>query len=206
MKSPIYLFSTSSNPRTINVNSLEINFLKPEIDFLKYDYFILTSKQATLSLKQYKNVQLKPALCISQLTAKSYEAIGGEVLDIGLGYGDSLERKIEKYSSSVQWLYLRAEIIASNFVQKLQKNKYSIDEKITYASKCSQEIRDIEIQDNATLIFTSPSSVKCFLKHHIINPSFKIIVIGQTTAKSLPKSSQFLISKEKTIESCLLLA
>ena len=206
MKSPIYLFSTSSHPRAISVNSLDISFYKPEIDFSKYDYFILTSKQAVESLKQYKKVQLQPALCISQLTAKSYEALGGKVLDIGLGYGDSLEKKIEKYPLSLEWLYLRAEVVASDFVKKLQKNKYKIDEKITYESKCSQEMRDITLPDNATLIFTSPSSVKCFLKHHIINPTFKIIVIGKTTAKSLPKNSQYLISKEKTIESCLLLA
>ena len=91
MSNPIYLFSISSYPNVVSVNSLQIKFLKPQIDFSKYDYLIITSKQASKALKQYKKSEYveKPALCVSVASAQSYEDLGAKVLDIGGGYGDN---------------------------------------------------------------------------------------------------------------------
>jgi len=47
--------------------------------------------------------------------------------------------------------------------------------------------------------------VHCFLKSNEIYSSNSVIVIGKTTAKALPKSIKYQISKDKTIESCLTL-
>lgn len=203
MKAYTYLFSISSHSQAIHINPLDITFLQPNIEFFKYDYFILTSKQAVESLQKYENIHLKPALCISEQTAKAYENIGGTVLEIGAGYGDNLESKIKNYSKEVKWLYLRAKIIASSFSEKLQKEDYFIDEKIVYNSECSKDILTAKIEDKSTLIFTSPSSVKCFLKHNVIHELSKVIVIGETTAKSLPQGVKYLIAPEKTIKSCM---
>ena len=202
MTKPIYLFSISSHPHAKSINSLDIKLLKPVIDFLKYDYFIITSKQTSKALKQYENLKLKPALCVSVASAKSYEDIGGKVLDIGAGYGDNLIQKIKMYPKSTKWLYLRAKIVASDFITPLREEFYDIDEIIVYESDCSKEIWHVEVEDDATLIFTSPSSVKCFLKNHTISPHAKIIVIGKTTAKALPDNIKYQLSREKTIESC----
>jgi len=99
MSKNIYLFSTSSHPDAIHINSLDITFLKPEIDFSQYDSFIITSKQASKALLQYKAEEYKDtkALCISNATAKSYEALGRDVLAVGSGYGDNLYSIIKKY-------------------------------------------------------------------------------------------------------------
>lgn len=202
VKPKIYLFSTSSHPDAISVNSLDITFLKPQIDFSSYDYFILTSKQAVESLKQYDDLLLKPALCISEQTAKAYEKIGGSILNIGSGYGDTLMEKIQSYSKNTKWIYLRAKIVASKFVEELNKDSYNIKEIITYESKCSKEIECIEVENDATLIFTSPSSVKCFLAHNTISPNSKLIVIGDTTASALPQNLAYTVSNEKTVEAC----
>ena len=94
MTKNVYLFSTSSHPNVISVNSLDITFLKPEIDFSKYDYFIITSKQACRALELYDEKILKPALCISKATAEAYENLGGKVLALGLGYGDNLSNEV----------------------------------------------------------------------------------------------------------------
>ena len=63
-----------------------------------------------------------------------------------------------------------------------------------------------EVKEPATLIFTSPSSIECFLKTHTISPDAKIVVIGKTTAKALPKDIKYQISKKKSIDSCMELA
>lgn len=205
---PIYLFSTSSHPDAISISSLEITFFKANIDFSNYDYLILTSKQAVNALKQYKQKSYinKEALCISNPTAKQFESLGGKVLDIGAGYGDTLQEKIQQYPKETRWLYLRAETIASDFVKKLQNDAYYIDEAIVYRSECSQQITNISVEPDATLIFTSPSSVKCFLKHNVFSDKSLIIVIGKTTAKSLPQGFPYKIAQESTITSCINLA
>ena len=203
VKPKTYLFSTSSHPDAISVNSLEIIFLKPDIDFSKYSHFIITSKQVSEVLKQYDKQVLKPALCVSQATADSYKKIGGEVLGIGSGYGDNLSVQLKTYPKATQWLYLRAKVIASDFVLQCQKQGYIIDEHIVYESICSRDIDEVNVEDNATLIFTSPSSVECFLKQHTINKQSNIIVIGKTTAKALPVDINYKISDKTTIQSCI---
>jgi len=208
MSKPIYLFSISKHPNATSVNSLAIKFLKPSIDFSKYDYLIVTSKQTSESLKQYETQSYinKPALCVSVQSAASYESLGGGILDIGGGYGDNLVDKIKSYPKDTKWLYLRAKIVASNFVEVCKNDGFNIDEEVVYESDCSQEILDVEVEDESILIFTSPSSLNCFLKTHEINKKSKVVVIGKTTAKAVPKNIEYVLSSETTIESCMEIA
>jgi uroporphyrinogen-III synthase len=205
MKNQIYLFSTSSHPDATSINSLDIKLLKPNINFSSYEYLIITSKQAVKALKQYDNVDLK-AICVSKKTAQSYRDIGADVLDVGDGYGDSLIDVVEKYPKETKWLYLRAKEVASHFVQGLKAQGYSIDEVIVYKSSCTKDILETEVQDNVTLIFTSPSAIRCFLKNNTINKKNKVIVIGKSTASALPKNINYVLSYESTIDSCITLA
>ncbi|WP_434580493.1 uroporphyrinogen-III synthase [Sulfurimonas sp. NW15] len=205
---PIYLFSVSSHPDAHHVNSLDITFFQPDIDFSKYDYLIITSKQASKALQQYEKKEYikKQALCISKQSAKSFEDLGGQVLAVGKGYGDTLAEKIKQYPKETKWLYLRAELVASDFVLTCKEEGYCIDEKIVYASKCSEELLHVTVPQDAILIFTSPSSVECFLSRHTLLHTHKIIVIGKTTAKALPKNCSCILSDETTIESCMQIA
>jgi len=207
-KRPIYLFSISSHPNAVSIPSLTVKLFKPQIDFSKYDYLIITSKQVCESLKQYETQSYinKPALCVSQASAASYKDLGAHVLATGGGYGDDLVEKIKEYPIDTKWLYLRAKIVASNFRQICTSDGYNIDEVIVYESDCSSEIYSVSVQESATLIFTSPSSLTCFLKTHLLSVDNTIIVIGKTTAKALPKGVKYHISEKTTIESCIELA
>lgn len=208
MSKQIYLFSISSHPDTTSINSLSITFFKPTIDFSLYDYLIITSKQSSKALKQYETHQFlsKKALCVSVASAKSYEDLGGKILDIGAGYGDNLVDKIKSYPKNTKWLYLRAKVVASDFVKVCQEDGFTIDEAVVYESDCSQEILNVKVEDKAILIFTSPSSLNCFLKTHTINKNATIIVIGKTTAKAVPKNREYILSNKTTIQSCIELA
>ena len=205
---PIYLFSISSHPDAISVNSLDITFFKPEIDFSQYDYLIITSKQVSQALQQYEREEFidLPALCVSVQSAKSYEDLGGKILDIGGGYGDNLVDKIRSYSKEKRWLYLRAKVVASDFVNICKKDGYFIDEVILYESACSKAIEEVEVKNEAILIFTSPSSVKCYLQKHRFLQNQDIIVIGKTTAKALPEGVKYILSDKTSIESCIAIA
>ncbi len=205
MSKPIYLFSISSHPHAKSINSLDVTLLKPEIDFSQYDFFVLTSKQASEALKQYdaKAYIHIPALCVSTQSALAYESLGGKVLACGNGYGDNLTETIAEFPHAKKWLYLRAKVVASDFISTCQDEGYSVDEVVVYESVCSKELWHVEVEEDAVLIFTSPSSVECFLKNHTIVPSNKVIVIGATTASSLPKETNYILSAETTIQSCM---
>ena len=84
--------------------------------------------------------------------------------------------------------------------------KPNIDEAIMYETFCSDDIQKTQVEDDSILIFTSPSSIKCFLKNHELKSTQKIVVIGNTTAKVLPKNSNFVISSETTVASCVKIA
>ena len=208
MSRQIYLFATSKHPDAISAQSLQVRFLKPNIDFSKYDHLIITSKQTVKALKQYTKEEFIniPALCVSKKTADAYKDFGGEILDFGDGYGDNLVKFIEEKSKETKWLYLRAQSIASDFVARCKADGYSIAEKILYVSECAKEALEVEVLKNSILIFTSPSSIECFLKTHTIDEDAKIIVIGTTTAKALPDGINYEISQHTSIESCMELA
>jgi uroporphyrinogen-III synthase len=208
MPKKIYLFATSKSEHATNIKSLDVRFLKPDINFSRYDYLIITSKQTVKALDQYDKEDFIdiPALCVSLKTANSYKEFGGKVLAIGDGYGDNLAKNIKEFSKETKWLYLRAELVASDFVQRSRDEGYSIEEEILYVSECSQEILDVRVDDDSTLIFTSPSSIECFLKNNTIHPNAKVIVIGTTTANCLPDGIEYIVSQNTSIESCIELA
>jgi uroporphyrinogen-III synthase len=204
----LYLFSISSHPDAISINSLDITFFKPDIDFSQYDALIITSKQASKALTQYEKEKYTdlPALCVSVASAQSYEDIGGKVLDIGGGYGDNLLDKIKAYPKEKKWLYLRAKVVASDFVSHCKNEGYNIDEAVIYESDCSKSIESVAVEDDAVLVFTSPSSVKCFLKTHKLTQHHSVIVIGKTTAKALPQEINYILSAKTSIDSCIEIA
>ncbi len=204
----IYLFATTQHAKVTNIKSLHVRFVKPQINFTKYDYLIITSKQTVKALKQYdkKDFIDIPALCVSAKTAKNYEDFGGNIFDIGDGYGDNLVKIIKQNPKTKKYLYLRAEVIASNFVSTCRDDGYAIDEEILYVSECSSEILNISTCRDATLIFTSPSAIECYLKNHQIYHKDRVIVIGKTTAKALPLHVSYEISQITSIDSCIELA
>ncbi len=208
MPKKIYLFATSKSEHAINIKSLDVRFLKPDINFSRYDYLIITSKQTVKALEQYNKEDFIdiPALCVSLKTADAYKGFGGKILAIGDGYGDNLAKNIKEFSKETKWIYLRAELVASDFVQRSRDEGYSIEEEILYVSECSQEILDVRVDDDSTLIFTSPSSIECFLKNNTIHPNAKVIVIGTTTANCLPDGIEYIVSQNTSIESCIELA
>ena len=204
----IYLFSISSHKDAIHIDPLKITFFTPKINFLQVDYLILTSKQAVKALQNYPKESYinKKALCISKATAKAYKDIGGNVLAIGQGYGDTLIKQIQNYPESIEWLYLRAKTVASNFVTLLKEQGYNIDESVVYESNCSEKILHVNIPKNAVLIFTSPSSIKCYLQNHTFLQTQDIVVIGKTTAKTIPQDIKYTLSNDTTVQSCIEIA
>lgn len=204
MMKPIYLFSLTKSDEVTHIPTLHVRYFTPEINFLHYDYLIITSKQIFNALLEYDDRwKSKKVLAVGTSTTQALKNADGELLECGNGYGDNLAQIITTYPKETKWLYLRAKEVASDFVTLCQKKGYKIDELVLYETACEEELLHVRVEDGATLIFTSPSSVHCFLKGHDFKPSHTIIVIGTTTAKALPLHVRYKIADEPTLQSCI---
>jgi uroporphyrinogen-III synthase len=203
----IYLLNNQKFDNVENIEIFKIEYLNVQIDLSKYDALVFTSKNAVYSLSnitsKWKDI---PSFAIAQKTSKIIEEEGGKIEFTGSsGHGNDFAKELIPVLKNRKALYIRAQKVVSNLVQTLKEANISIDEVITYKTVCNEKI-NTNIEDFSTIIFTSPSSVKCFFKKYSWNNSLKAIAIGQTTAKYLPNYVKFKLSKETSVEECIKLA
>ena len=209
MPKDIYLLSNvKSNDLDIkNLNIFDISFIKYNINFTKYDALLFTSKNAIYSLDKddtWKNI---PSYAISKKTAKILNNYNSNLVYTGTsGYGDDFANELIPNLKDKKILYIRAKKVVSNLVNILNKNNILCDEIITYETICKNYDIKNKPAKNSIIIFSSPSTIKCFLNNFAWDDSYFAIVIGQTTAKYLPANINYKIANETSIESCILSA
>ena len=203
---PIYLVSKTPYPGVNHIPILVTNLLHFKIDFLQYDGVIITSKEGINSILHLEHWKKLPLICVSKKTAEYAHKHGAKNIIIADGYGESIPTYIKQFPKNMRWVYIRAKVIASDWTKQESKNDFILDECITYETFCN-EVLDIDsIEENAILIFTSPSSVECYKKRFSFSPKNTLIAIGKTTKKSLEGLFEVYLSSEQSIESSLKLA
>ncbi|MEA1918663.1 MAG: uroporphyrinogen-III synthase [Campylobacterota bacterium] len=204
MKKSIYLFSKTPCEGVVHIPILAIEFLHVSLELSQYDALVITSKQALFALEKYnprwKNI---PIIAISKPTADKAQSMGAKLLHVGEGYGKDLCKIIQAHFSHLKLCYARAETIVTDFASQLREEGVAIDDPIVYKTTCNDDLAPLKIEDNAVLIFTSPSSIKCFLKQNSFKESNTIVVIGTTTQKALPLHVKSLIAMKPTVEECI---
>jgi uroporphyrinogen-III synthase len=207
MSRHIYLFSKTKNTEVVHVPVLLTKFLQPTIDYSKYDAIVLTSKQAVIALEQINHDWVKlPVLSVAAFTENQAREAGAEVLEHGDGYGSSLAEIIINNYPKLRWLYPRPEVVASDFAQKVEAAGVVIEGVVVYETSCNAQVASMHFEEDAIFIFTSPMTIECFLKHHLIKNTQSIIAIGKTTAAALPKEVAFLMPEETSVQGCVDLA
>ena len=191
----------------IHVPILNTTFLQPKINFSDYDAIVLTSKQAVRALNKISSAWKKiPALSIASKTEEMVQNSGAVLLDRGEGYGDTLDDIIVKKYHDLRWLYPRPKVVASNFMERVKEQGIKIEDAVVYETSCNSTCQTLELPDNAILIFTSPFTITCFLEYFEFLPTYRVVVIGKTTAKSLPKNLVSEMPDTPNVDSCVRLA
>lgn len=202
---PIYLVSKTSHHETVGVVHipiLSIYFLTPDIDFNLYEGIVITSKQGALALNHYcPDWEKLRIICVGQATAQEVKKQGGIHIEIAQGYGESIFEVLRQYGG--KWLYLRPKMIASSWPSRAREEGIVIDEVIIYETTCNEAMEKLEIADDGVLIFTSPSSIECFLQKYLLRSTHDIVVIGKTTQKALPLGIKSTLSETTSVESCV---
>ena len=206
-KKKIYLLSDTFHKGVINLPVIRINFFKVDIDFSNYDALIFSSKNAVLSVNSFDERWKEiPCFCIGAGTAKVVEELGGKVAYISKNsYGNKFAVEIANLLLDKKVLFLRAKRVLSSLEDILKSLHVKLTSKVVYETTC-KENAEHSIDENAIIIFTSPSTIECFFKQYNWKKSYQAVCIGDVTAKHMPQDISLHVSHKQSIMECIKLA
>lgn len=201
----IYILSDKKVKWAKNLPMFKIKPIKSELNFTAYDALIFTSKNAIISLNSFNsNWKNKPLYVIAPQTAKVAKNLGGKVKFVGKEkHGNEFAKEILEVLKNKRVLYIRGSKVVSDIVDILNSNSIVCDEAIIYETVCINYDKPINLPKNSIIIFSSPSTIECFLKNAKWDESFKAIAIGHTTKKYFPPHITPIISENTSLESCV---
>jgi uroporphyrinogen-III synthase len=201
----IYVLSDKKVKWAKNLPIFEIQPIKQDVDFTGYDALIFTSKNAIYALNAIDETwKKKPAYVIAPQTAKIVKHLNGNLKFVGKEkHGDQFALEMVKKFKHQKVLYVRASKVVSDMVNILNTNDIICDELIVYETVCKEFHEKIKLPKNSTIIFSSPSTIECFLKNISWDESFKAISIGNTTAQYLPEYIIPTIADTTSLDSCV---
>jgi uroporphyrinogen-III synthase len=201
----IYLLSPLKKKGTISLPMISFELVAKSIDFRDCDTLMFTSKQAVVSVDNIdKKWKEYPSIAIGGATKEKIEELGGKVIYYPKKfYGKNLAQDIKEYFRDKKILYLRPKVISFDSKAFLEKENIELCEQIIYETKCKSYSIDSKPKKGAIIIFTSPSTIRCFFKNFLWDSSYIAILIGKATKEHLPKECKYYISDEPLINSCI---
>ncbi len=205
MSRAIYLLSPSSKEGTIDLPMIDFTVTAGSIDFSNSDTLIFTSKQAVITADKidpsWKNY---PCIAIGPATKKQIENLGGKVIYYPKSfYGETLSQDISEFFRDKKLLYLRPQEVSFDSKGFLAKEGITLQEQIIYKTSCIEYApEDMPLKDSI-IIFTSPSTIHCFLKNFGWDESYIAVVIGKATKIHLPLNAEYMVADEPLIASCI---
>ncbi len=201
----IYLLSPLSKEGTIHLPMIRFSLLSSTIDFSRCDTLMFTSKQAVKSAEALNPEWKKyPCLAIGAATAKEIESLGGKVVYHPKSfYGETLSQDIITQFQDKKILYLRPKEVSFDSKNFLAKAGLELHEQIIYETSCVSYEKKEKPGKNAIIIFTSPSTIHCFLKNFEWDESYTAVVIGEATKKYLPVNARYVVADTPLIDACI---
>jgi uroporphyrinogen-III synthase len=201
----IYLLSPVSREGTTYLPMIYFSLLHSFLDLSGCDTLMFTSKQAVKSAEalnpEWKNI---PCLAIGSATAKQIEDSGGQVIYQPKSfYGKNLGQDIVTMFQNKKILYLRPKEVSFDSKQFLSKEGIEIKEKIIYETSCIHYSQKEKPVKNAIIIFTSPSTIDCFLKNFEWDESYTAVIIGESTREHLPLNARYKVADTPLIDDCI---
>ena len=201
----IYLLSPLPQEGTIHLPMIEFRLISDKIDFSKCDILMFTSKQAVRSAEALSNEWKKyPCLAIGSATAKEIESLGGRVIyQPESFYGERLSQDIITRFKDKNILYLRPKEVSFDSKSFLAKVGIALQEQIIYETSCREYETKEKPAKDALIIFTSPSTIHCFLKNFVWDASYTAVIIGEATKKHLPSYVRYEVADKPLISACI---
>jgi len=205
MTRAIYLLSPLPKKDTIALPMIKFSISEDIIDFSLCDILIFTSKQAVLAVDTIDaSWQEYPCIAIGEASKKQIEDLGGRVIYHPLSfYAKELAKDIVQLFYNKKLLYMRPKEVSFELKSFLDKEGVDLQEQIVYETFCIEYHLDEKPAKTSIIIFTSPSTVDCFLKNFSWDKSYTAIAIGEATKDALPKNANILVADNPLISSCI---
>jgi uroporphyrinogen-III synthase len=204
-ESSVYLLSPLPIEETIHLPMICFSLLSEKIDFSGCDTLMFTSKQAVRSAETLSPEWKKyPCLAIGSATAKEIKSLGGKVMyQPESFYAGTLSQDIIALFKDKNILYLRPQEVSFDSKNFLAKAGILLHEQIIYETSCIHYEKEEKPVKDAIIIFTSPSTIHCFLKNFEWDESYTAVVIGEATKKHLPPHARFEVADKPLIDACI---
>jgi uroporphyrinogen-III synthase len=203
----IYVLSGQEVAGASNLPVINIEYLSPKIDFDAFDAIIFTSKNGVKALDAIsKEWRGKPSLVIGKATAEAVKQCRGRLSFCSdESYAEALSQEILKKFRSLVFLYARPTEVVFDIAEFLRAKGIKVEDKIVYHTTCSKE--ELEAPEaGSVIIFSSPSTVKCFFARFAWDTRWRAVAIGKTTASFIPQEISFELSKEQNLASAVEIA
>jgi len=202
---PIYLCSPKEREGTIPLPMIRFRLVANRIDYQGCDTLLFTSKQAVLSAEaidpEWKRL---PAVAIGPATERQIRELGGRVLHRPRRfYGEELAKDLVNRFRDRRLLYLRPREVSFDSKAFLARAGIELKEQILYETDCRDYGPEKAPVDGSIVIFTSPSTIHCFLRSFPWKESYTAVVIGTATLEHLPRGCDYRVATEPSIDACL---
>lgn len=204
-RSSVFLLSPTSFPDTISLPMIAFETTAASIDLENIDILMFTSKQAVIrAYKINRNCRDIPSIAIGSATKNMITSLGGKVLFSPENYyAKELSSEISKQFSDKKILYLRPQVVMFDSKAFLKKHGIALREQIVYKTTCIEYNKSNTPPNGAIIIFTSPSTIKCFLRNFKWSGSYKAVVIGESTREYLPPKADVHVATKPLISECV---
>jgi len=184
---------------------IDFRLVSEQIEYQGCDTLMFTSKQAVVSAEAIDPMwKERPTIAIGGATAGQIERLGGRVLYHPKHfYGQTLAEDILKHFQARRVLYLRPRTVSFDSRTFLAQAGYDLREQIIYETFCRPYTPQDAPPHGSIIIFTSPSTIECFLGNFEWLSSYTAVVIGESTKVHLPKGCDFAVSDVPLIDSCI---
>lgn len=207
VKTPIYLFSDTPHEGVEHLPLLEIAYLSPSIDLLPYDALIFTSKKAVMALELMGVAwHEKASYAIGEGTAQAIlEAKGHLAFTCKLSYGDHFAQTLIPLLQGKKVFFPRAKEVVSPLFETLTLSGIAITQCVVYETHCKHYPPEQKPPQGSVLIFTSPSTIRCFERNFGGLEGYEIVAIGDKSAHVLPPTLACHIPQKQSIEASIAL-
>lgn len=201
----IYLLSPLQKEGTVFLPMITFSLSAKSIEFNDCDTLLFTSKQAVVSANEMdERWKEYPSIAIGEATKHQIESLGGEVIyHPKKFYGERLAEDIKNHFSDKKLLYLRPKEISFDSKAYLESEGIRLAEQIIYETSCMEYTPEEKPAKNGIIIFTSPSTIRCFFKNFLWDESYIAVLIGDATKAHLPKSCKYAVADEPLINFCI---
>lgn len=201
----IYVLSDKKVKFAQNLPVIDIQYIEQTIDLDKYDGLIFTSKNGVKAMDTLdKRWRKMSSYVIAPQTAKAVKYYGGNLKFVGKEkHGDEFANELIEELEGKKVLYIGGEKTVSELVSILNGAGVICDKISVYKTICKEYQNKVQLPKHSIFIFSSPSTIECFLKNFKWDKSFKAVCIGKTTAKFFPDYITPYISQTTSLESCV---